>query len=81
MYKHKCVCCNKNTNPTIIIQKYCSVTCRKLIEEQRKQLYSQKKVKKCKFCGKVFNVPRLSDDHFSETVYCSDDCKCLDFLL
>lgn len=56
-------------------KKYCSDKCRDLKLEEDKKQYQANKKRICAFCGKEFIVPRIADGHFSETIFCSDDCR------
>lgn len=77
-----CVICGKefigkynSSNKRATDKKYCSVECEKIALERWKESYQANKKRVCAYCGKEFIVPRLADGHFSEMIYCSDDCR------
>ena len=57
--------------------KYCSEACKQNALEKWKQEYQKNKKRVCVVCGKEFEVPRITDGHFSETIFCSDNCRYL----
>lgn len=56
-------------------KKYCSKECELKAIKNFKKDYEKNKTRKCKICGKIFQVPRVADGHFSETPFCSDECR------
>ena len=74
MYKHKCAYCNKEYETDTYYSKYCSDTCCKNMEEQRKQEYAKTKTRICKFCSKKFMPKKYANGNYSHAIYCSDLC-------
>ena len=67
--------CNDPTKPFAYDKTYCSDDCEQEALNKFKKDYEKNKTRVCKVCGKTFNVPRVTDGHFSETPFCSDECR------
>ena len=67
--------CNDPTKPFAHDRKYCSDKCEQETIDRFKKEYEKNKTRVCKVCGKTFNVPRVTDGHFSETPFCSEECR------
>lgn len=76
-----CIVCGKpfestySTGRVAYDRKYCSKACELKTIEDFKKDYEKQKTRICKTCGKEFQVPRIADGHFSETPYCSEECR------
>ena len=74
VYFLKCECCESLFTAKRNYSKYCSSTCRKVVEEQkrlRKEKANKKSVRQCKICGDYF-APEYGNKRRS---FCSSECK------
>lgn len=71
-----CAYCGKKTTYSKIesVKKYCSDKCG---FKNYASTYEKEHPRTCAYCGKEFIVPRISNGKYSQTLFCSEQCRYL----